>query len=61
MDTMGGSELMVPTQAMVMMLGATPASAQLTITTGVGDSRVPGFMLMNDITLSLILPRLDAL
>ena len=44
METIGGSELTVPTQAMVMMLGFASASVpqQLTMTAGTGESMVKG-------------------
>ena len=36
MDTIAGSEQMVPAQATVMMLGVSPYLPQLTITAGTG-------------------------
>jgi hypothetical protein len=43
MDTMGGSELIVPVHATVMILGFPRLSILVTITTGTGLSIVEGF------------------
>ena len=43
-ESRGGLVQTVPAQATVMMLGLCVLSAQLTITTGVGDSSAPGPM-----------------
>jgi hypothetical protein len=43
MESMGGSELMVPAHPTVIILGFPEASAHVTITTGTGLSIVDGF------------------
>jgi hypothetical protein len=43
MDSMGGSELIVPAQAKVMMFAFPSESAHVTMTTGTGFSIVDGF------------------
>jgi hypothetical protein len=42
MPTIGGSELITPTQAKVMIFGLPSSFTQLTNTTGVGKSMVVG-------------------
>jgi hypothetical protein len=45
METMGGSELAIPTQARVMIFGFPNASTQVTNMTGRGNIVVVGFVL----------------
>jgi hypothetical protein len=51
-EIIGGSELITPTQARVMMFGFAPSSWLLTKTTGVSRSALVGFMLFLGISSS---------
>ena len=50
----GGSELITPTQAKVMILGFPASSTQVTKTTGVGKSKVVGERLFRPILFSFL-------